>query len=295
MKQTSERVVLEVDQSLSLNFEKLNYTETTRELMLARRPNEGLGFNIVGGEEGEQGIYVNYIVPQGVADLSGELKKGDQILFVNNIDLRGCNHSEATQILRNSGENVSIIVDQNPEMFRKFEATMKNLNNLRNLPSHPNSRQNSSNNILIRKNSYSNSNPTQHASQSSHQVLHQSDNNKNLQESSSLSTKQATPISLKSQPDSKSSIKSNQSDSIASRKIVKVLFDFNSNSDSQIPAKGMNLRFGDILLIINSDDDEWWRVKRLNAPIEESLVPSIMRLEAKCNTKYRSIHWRGRG
>ncbi|KAI4561588.1 hypothetical protein MJG53_016642 [Ovis ammon polii x Ovis aries] len=39
----------------------------------------GLGFNIVGGEDGE-GIFVSFILAGGPADLSGELQRGDQIL-----------------------------------------------------------------------------------------------------------------------------------------------------------------------------------------------------------------------
>lgn len=41
----------------------------------------GLGFNIVGGEDGE-GIFVSFILAGGPADLSGELRRGDQILSV---------------------------------------------------------------------------------------------------------------------------------------------------------------------------------------------------------------------
>lgn len=35
---------------------------------------QGLGFNIVGGEDGEP-IYISYVLPGGVADLSGNVKK----------------------------------------------------------------------------------------------------------------------------------------------------------------------------------------------------------------------------
>lgn len=46
-----------------------------------------LGFNIVGGEDGE-GIFISFILAGGPADLSGELRRGDQILSVNGINLR---------------------------------------------------------------------------------------------------------------------------------------------------------------------------------------------------------------
>lgn len=41
----------------------------------------GLGFNIVGGEDGE-GIFISFILAGGPADLSGELRKGDRLVSV---------------------------------------------------------------------------------------------------------------------------------------------------------------------------------------------------------------------
>lgn len=49
--------------------------------VLIHRGSTGLGFNIVGGEDGE-GIFISFILAGGPADLSGELHKGDQILSV---------------------------------------------------------------------------------------------------------------------------------------------------------------------------------------------------------------------
>lgn len=51
-----------------------------RKVVLNKGPT-GLGFNIVGGEDGE-GIFISFILAGGVADLSGELRRGDQILSV---------------------------------------------------------------------------------------------------------------------------------------------------------------------------------------------------------------------
>ena len=51
--------------------------------MVLNRPEEtGLGFNIIGGE-GDTGIFISYISPGSVADKSGALKAGDQILKVS--------------------------------------------------------------------------------------------------------------------------------------------------------------------------------------------------------------------
>ena len=41
----------------------------------------GLGFNIVGGEDGE-GIFVSFILAGGQADISGALHRGDQLISV---------------------------------------------------------------------------------------------------------------------------------------------------------------------------------------------------------------------
>lgn len=60
---------------------------------------QGLGFNIVGGEDG-QGIYVSFILAGGPADVGGELKRGDQLLSVNGVNLRSATHEEAAQALK---------------------------------------------------------------------------------------------------------------------------------------------------------------------------------------------------
>ncbi|XP_035288161.1 disks large homolog 2 isoform X16 [Anguilla anguilla] len=74
----------------------------------------GLGFNIVGGEDGE-GIFVSFILAGGPADLSGELRRGDQILSVNGIDLRGATHEQAAAALKGAGQTVTIFAQYRPE------------------------------------------------------------------------------------------------------------------------------------------------------------------------------------
>lgn len=67
--------------------------------VILQKGNTGLGFNIVGGEDGE-GIFVSFILAGGPADLSSELRRGDQILSVNGINLRNATHEEAAQALK---------------------------------------------------------------------------------------------------------------------------------------------------------------------------------------------------
>ncbi|XP_048036507.1 disks large homolog 2 isoform X19 [Megalobrama amblycephala] len=86
----------------------------------------GLGFNIVGGEDGE-GIFVSFILAGGPADLSGELRRGDQILSVNGIDLRGATHEQAAAALKGAGQTVTIIAQYRPEEYGRFEAKIHDL------------------------------------------------------------------------------------------------------------------------------------------------------------------------
>uniref|UniRef100_A0A4W6DAK5 Discs, large homolog 2 (Drosophila) n=1 Tax=Lates calcarifer TaxID=8187 RepID=A0A4W6DAK5_LATCA len=94
-------------------FPDLDVTREPRKVVLHKGAT-GLGFNIVGGEDGE-GIFVSFILAGGPADLSGELRRGDQILSVNGIDLRGATHEQAAAALKGAGQVVTIIAQYRPE------------------------------------------------------------------------------------------------------------------------------------------------------------------------------------
>uniref|UniRef100_A0AAR2KUI7 Discs, large homolog 4a (Drosophila) n=1 Tax=Pygocentrus nattereri TaxID=42514 RepID=A0AAR2KUI7_PYGNA len=94
--------------------------------VLIHRGLSGLGFNIVGGEDGE-GIFISFILAGGPADLSGELRKGDQILSVNGVDLRHATHEQAAAALKNAGQTVTIIAQYRPEEYSRFEAKIHDL------------------------------------------------------------------------------------------------------------------------------------------------------------------------
>uniref|UniRef100_A0A671S7W5 Disks large homolog 2-like n=1 Tax=Sinocyclocheilus anshuiensis TaxID=1608454 RepID=A0A671S7W5_9TELE len=99
--------------------------ERIRKIVL-HKGSTGLGFNIVGGEDGE-GIFVSFILAGGPADLSGELRRGDQILSVNGIDLRGATHEQAAAALKGAGQTVTIIAQYRPEEYGRFEAKIHDL------------------------------------------------------------------------------------------------------------------------------------------------------------------------
>ncbi|XP_048397788.1 disks large homolog 1-like isoform X9 [Stegostoma tigrinum] len=102
--------------------------EMTREprKVVLHRGSTGLGFNIVGGEDGE-GIFISFILAGGPADLSGELRKGDRIISVNGIDLRTATHEQAAAALKNAGQAVTIVAQYRPEEYSRFEAKIHDL------------------------------------------------------------------------------------------------------------------------------------------------------------------------
>lgn len=67
--------------------------------MVLSKGSTGLGFNIVGGEDGE-GIFISFILAGGPADLSGQLRRGDQIISVNGHDLKHATHEQAALALK---------------------------------------------------------------------------------------------------------------------------------------------------------------------------------------------------
>ncbi|XP_053739663.1 discs large homolog 1-like protein isoform X3 [Synchiropus splendidus] len=90
------------------------------------RGSAGLGFNIVGGEDGE-GIFISFILAGGAADLSGELRRGDRLVSVNGVDLRNATHEQAAAALKNAGQTVTIIAHYRPEEYSRFEAKIHDL------------------------------------------------------------------------------------------------------------------------------------------------------------------------
>ncbi|XP_049821401.1 discs large homolog 1-like protein isoform X10 [Aethina tumida] len=125
----------------------VSHEDITRDVrtVVLQKGTSGLGFNIVGGEDGE-GIFVSFILAGGPADLCGELKRGDQILSVNGVNLRNATHEEAAQALKvcgigevvctNEGKDsgvvgtsntVNIVVQYRPEEYNRFEAKIHDL------------------------------------------------------------------------------------------------------------------------------------------------------------------------
>ncbi|XP_071953522.1 multiple PDZ domain protein-like isoform X2 [Antedon mediterranea] len=83
-----------------------------RTIELDRGP-DGLGFSIVGGHDSPHGdlpIYVKTVFNKGAAAENGLLKRGDQIVQVNNESLEGATHEEAVNILKNAKGKVILTI-----------------------------------------------------------------------------------------------------------------------------------------------------------------------------------------
>ncbi|KAG7306031.1 Disks large 1 [Plutella xylostella] len=99
--------------------------ETPRVVELEKGPS-GLGFNIVGGEDGH-GIYVSFLLAGGAAERSGALRRGDRLLQVNETDITHATHEAAAKALKSTGQRVKLTVVYRPQEYNKFEARINEL------------------------------------------------------------------------------------------------------------------------------------------------------------------------
>ncbi|XP_014208423.1 protein lin-7 homolog C-like [Copidosoma floridanum] len=82
---------------------------------------EGLGFNVMGGREQNSPIYISRIIPGGVADRHGGLKRGDQLLSVNGVCVEGENHERAVELLKQARDSVTLVVRYTPKVLEEME------------------------------------------------------------------------------------------------------------------------------------------------------------------------------
>ncbi|RTG80499.1 protein lin-7, partial [Schistosoma bovis] len=89
------------------------------------KTNEGLGFNVMGGKEQNSPIYISRIIPGGVADRHGGLKRGDQLLSVNGISVESEHHERAVELLKlaqGDVPSVKLVVRYTPRILEEMEA-----------------------------------------------------------------------------------------------------------------------------------------------------------------------------
>lgn len=83
---------------------------------------EGLGFNVMGGKEQHSPIYISRIIPSGVADQHGGLRRGDQLLSVNGVSVENEYHERAVELLKAAIGSVKLVVRYTPKVLEEMEA-----------------------------------------------------------------------------------------------------------------------------------------------------------------------------
>ncbi|XP_073949607.1 disks large 1 tumor suppressor protein-like isoform X1 [Choristoneura fumiferana] len=114
--------------SVANSLRREDVTDSTEEprVVELEKGTQGLGFNIVGGEDGH-GIYVSFLLAGGPAEKSGELRRGDRLLAVNDTDITNATHEQAAKALKGTGQNVKLTVVYRPQEYNKFEARINEL------------------------------------------------------------------------------------------------------------------------------------------------------------------------
>jgi len=81
----------------------------------------GLGFNVMGGKEQNSPIFITRIIPGGVAEKHGGLKRGDQMLSINGVNVEGELHEKVVELLKAAQGSVKLIVRYSPKLLEEME------------------------------------------------------------------------------------------------------------------------------------------------------------------------------
>ncbi|XP_066922767.1 uncharacterized protein [Clytia hemisphaerica] len=107
-----ERTTLSQQSSAAGSDDSIGYKAQVKVIYL-ERGTEGLGFSIVGGygsPHGDLPIYVKTVFDKGAAAKDKRLKRGDQILAVNEQSLDGVSHDTAVNLLKKSRGMIKLTV-----------------------------------------------------------------------------------------------------------------------------------------------------------------------------------------
>jgi veli-like protein (fragment) len=75
----------------------------------------------MGGREQNSPIYISRIIPGGVADRQGNLKRGDQLISVNGVNVEGESHEKAVELLKAAYGKVRLVVRYTPKVLEEME------------------------------------------------------------------------------------------------------------------------------------------------------------------------------
>ncbi|KAG7213448.1 hypothetical protein KM043_002721 [Ampulex compressa] len=121
-KATHQEAVMELlrpGEQIVLTVQHDPLPDSYQELVIVKEPGEKLGMHIKGGLRGQkgnpldhtdEGVFISKINSGGAAKRDGRLKVGMRLLEVNGTSLLGATHQEAVNILRCSGNTITLVV-----------------------------------------------------------------------------------------------------------------------------------------------------------------------------------------
>ncbi|KJE89808.1 postsynaptic density protein [Capsaspora owczarzaki ATCC 30864] len=229
--------------------------EPTREIVLVKG-STGLGFNIVGGSEQRANIYVSKILSGGVADRDGRLRRGDEILKVNDTVVLSMSHEGAASVLKQSSGEVRLSVRFNPT-FEKYLQTLD---------------ENASKKLSVGTLAAAAPGAAAAASE-------QSNTAPSTPAKTSISSAGAAASPLVTSGGPKSFH-------------VRALFEFIPDP-KECPGKALSFKPGDILFVSNANDDEWWEARMEADQAQVGLIPSRARHERRERGKSKNVKFDG--
>lgn len=75
----------------------------------------------MGGREQNSPIYISRIIPGGVADRQSGLRRGDQLISVNGVNVEGEDHERAVELLKLAQGKVTLVVRYTPKVLEEME------------------------------------------------------------------------------------------------------------------------------------------------------------------------------
>eukprot|EP00127_Corallochytrium_limacisporum_P003264 Clim_evm113s147 gene=Clim_evmTU113s147 len=93
--------------------------------IILERGNGGYGFNIIGGANIGTPAHVYKITPKGPADLEGNLRSGDHILAINDVECDSLNHADVIELIKESDDELRLRVKHDPISMKRTEDFLK--------------------------------------------------------------------------------------------------------------------------------------------------------------------------
>ena len=85
------------------------------------KTDEGLGFNVMSFDG--SAVFISQIMPGGVADKHGGLRRGDQLISINGINVENADHNRAVEFLKAAKGRVTLVVKYMPTLLSQIEAS----------------------------------------------------------------------------------------------------------------------------------------------------------------------------